>query len=40
MSGLGLLLGAESFSEASSLGAHNGPSVSLSSILKFVEVVP
>ena len=30
MSGLGLLLGVASFSEASSPGAHSGPSVSLS----------
>ena len=39
MSRLGLLLGVMSFAEASSLGAHSGSLVSLSSILKSIEVV-
>ena len=33
MSGLGLLLGVESFVEASSPEAHSGPSVSLSFVI-------
>ena len=40
MSSLGLLLGVAVFSEAWSPGVLNGPSVSLSSVLKSIEVVP
>ena len=40
MLGLGLLPGVSSFVEVSSFGAHYGPLVSLSSILKSIEVVP